>query len=68
MAEFNDAEMMTIENAFESVIQGLANNDSPEATQLKQMCVEAQQIVTAKIDKASAPGGSESMGGPAGAG
>jgi rhamnogalacturonyl hydrolase YesR len=65
MAEVNDAELTTIENAFEAIIQALSDNDTPEAVQLKQMCVEAQQIVTAKIDQA-VPGASDATGGPAG--
>jgi rhamnogalacturonyl hydrolase YesR len=65
MAEVNDAELTTIENAFEAIIQALSDNDTPEAVQLKQMCVEAQQIVTAKIDQA-APGAGDATGGPAG--
>jgi hypothetical protein len=65
MAEVNDSELTTVENALEMVIQALSDNESPEAMQLKQTCVEAQQIITAKIENA-APGASESTGGPAG--
>ena len=51
MVDVSDSELTTIENALESVIQALAADESPEATDLKQTCLDAQQIVSGKLDK-----------------
>ena len=50
MADISEAELTTIENALESIIQALAADESPAASQLKQTAVEAQQIVSGKLD------------------
>ena len=51
MADISDTELTTIENALETVIQALAEDESQQATDLKQMCLDAQQIVSGKLDK-----------------
>ena len=54
MAEFSDDEMVMIENAFEEVLNLLAQaENTPEAEQTKMIVVEAQQIVSSKIEGSS---------------
>ena len=51
MPEFSDDETVMIENAFQEVLDVIAQMEpSPEVEALAQKVVEAQQIVTSKIE------------------
>ena len=51
MPEFSDDETVMIENAFQEVLDVLTQMEpSPEVEALAQKVVEAQQIVTSKIE------------------
>lgn len=52
MAEISDAELTTIENALVTIREALNQDNSPEAATVKQMIVEAEQIVSGKLDQA----------------
>ncbi len=57
MPDATENEWTIIENAFEKVIQALAEDNSPAASELKQTCLEAQQIASAKLGDASGMSG-----------
>jgi len=50
MAEYTDAESTTIENCLVTIREALSQDQSPQAQELMQMIVEAEQIVSAKLD------------------
>jgi hypothetical protein len=51
VAEISDAELTTVENALVTIRQALEQDNSPQAQQVKQMIVEAEQIVSGKLDQ-----------------
>jgi hypothetical protein len=69
MVDISESELTLIENAFERVLDALSQDESPEATDIKESILEAQQIVSGLIDKGQSPdtlsgptGGSELLG------
>jgi len=63
MAEITDAELTTVENALVTVREGLQNDGSPQTQKVMQMIVEAEQIISAKLDQ-----GGDTAGAPTGTG
>jgi hypothetical protein len=65
MTDISDSELTTIQNALLYVREALAADQSAEGTNVKKQILEAEQIVTAKLDKGKSgmsPGGNM-MGG-----
>ena len=55
MADLSDEELTIVENALERVLQDLeaAGDNNPEAQALMQEVVDAQQIISSKIEGSS---------------
>ena len=64
MTDASDAEWTTIENVLVKTREALADDDSPEATALKEQILEAEQIVSSKLDQNKSMG--DSVSGPTG--
>jgi hypothetical protein len=51
MTDISDSELVTIQNALLYVREALEADQSAEGTNVKKQIIEAEQIVTAKLDK-----------------
>lgn len=56
MAEISDSELTIIENALVTVTEAISEDASPQAEEIKKMIVEAQQIVSGKLDSGNDSG------------
>jgi hypothetical protein len=56
VAEISDAELTTIENTLVTIRDALSQDNSPEAASVKQMIVEAEQIISGKLDAGGGTG------------
>jgi hypothetical protein len=63
MVDISESELTLIENAFVKMRDALAEDESPEATDIKQSILEAEQIVSGLIDKEKSP---DTLSGPTG--
>jgi hypothetical protein len=63
MVDISESELTLIENAFVRVREALGEDESPEAMQIKEAIIEAEQIVSGLIDKEQNP---DTLSGPTG--
>jgi hypothetical protein len=63
MVDISESELTLIENAFEKMRDALSQDESPEATDIKQSILEAEQIVSGLLDKGQSP---DTLSGPTG--
>ena len=69
MVDVSDEELVMLENAFEETLNLLAEAEGdPKVEQVKQIVVEAQQIVSSKIEGSSSGKPAMAEAGPAGPG
>lgn len=51
MPEINESELTVIENVLVKVREAIAEDESPEAMAVKQEIIDAEQIVSSKLEK-----------------
>ena len=65
MPDISEAELTLMENTIVKTREALSEDDSPEATQLKQDLLEIEQICSSKLDQTSS-GSGDNLSGPTG--